>query len=722
MNNSQFKILTGFMATIAVLAAALLFVVNKKDSDKVATEQNQRNIITAKATTKQEVTKAASTKDIDDFFKTVEAKQEEKPKVVVAKKTSKNKFDKPHLLQVSKLKGQYPSTTDWMYDGQLFKLSYTELRTKFSRLSEYTEQRKLAYTSKLFPEAFKSTINYNKREGLVNFSHDLKPLQEAQTKESWLRLKKAAIKKVSTVFGGTFTAETRSNGSEINKALLSNGLIVHSYFHPPKTYSANPKGRLIISFSDSFNKINEPDTPIPPTDQDLRTFANYLEMYKNFTIEEFDTQKFFMRVHSKINSQNIYQRNGIKKFYSTIDKSSLFSVQITDLGFPKVTDLKSVTTQVPNLREYLKWTAVDGKVRQIDLVSNGNTATICKMWYNSGFPLVTLLNLPGYDKNLQYIYQYSNSKLSRMLKMSTPVQDKNLLAQTLREYKILEQTFFSKNLNYTFNAKNKLIRSNFMLAGNVGFQYSDDPQHKAASHVSQTFQENDFHYNYDGPSRILRDEVKLKNLFYGTRANNYWLNLPLIAFTETPDELINISRKLVMKGQKKLLAMRNPKSTSLTLITKPKVKPVLTQKKVLPKAEAKPTTDSSSSEVLVGNDLKKFFTGDMATKVFTQVKAEDFDTKYMKPLGAVWTDDLKRSARTVKPLDFNKSTSLETLFQFKKKHLQKIVMMFYNKGDEDVITKRDFVEKLNTAKLAVKLITGTDPLFKPNAGLAKNYL
>ncbi|MCM8535256.1 MAG: C39 family peptidase [Lentisphaeraceae bacterium] len=721
MNTSQLKILTGFMATIAVLAAALLFVGNKGDSEKVSIEDNQQNVITAKVSPKKDTEKTASAKDIDDFFKTVETKKEGPVTKSINKDVqAKKKTDRPYLLQVSNINKKFPFKTDWLYDGNLFKASFNKLQRHFIHISESTYQRRSSYDSKLFPNSFQSTINYTTEDGLTSLIHELKPF-DSNTKRAWLTLKKNALNKVSTLFGGTFTSEFKGNGVEINKALLNNGLVVHSYFLPPNSYANSPNGRLIVAFSDSFKKIPEPNAPTVIPNIELRAFANFIELNRNWQLDSTRQEQFFTQIHSEKRNPHIIKTLKTKVFYSPVDQSSLFSVKISDEGFPIISDPKQVSLSPLQLESYLKWTVQNGKIKQVDVINGSVASTICKTWHHLGHPKISEICLPGYSKKLQYVYGFSSGRLSQIYKISSSNQEGSSGTNLTPNYKILEYTYLSRNINYTFNAKKKLIRSNFKFAGNSLYQYTDDPQYRESSHkLLSSFWDNNIRYNYEGKSKLLRDDIDLGNILYGDANGFRWKPLLSYSHDELSDNILKLTkRSLTAFKETNLLVTRDRNAPPLSRDTK--VKPTIAQNKEKPPTLIK-ETNTSTSETIVGKDLKKFFTGKMATKVFTQVKTNDFEAKYMKPLDAVWTDDLKRSARTVTPLDFNKSTSLETIFQFRKKKLNKIVMMFYNKGDEDVISKNVYISKLNTAKLAVKLITGTDPFYKPNAGLAKNFL
>ncbi len=107
---------------------------------------------------------------------------------------------------------------------------------------------------------------------------------------------------------------------------------------------------------------------------------------------------------------------------------------------------------------------------------------------------------------------------------------------------------------------------------------------------------------------------------------------------------------------------------------------------------------------------------------FLKTSIKVFDSKWLKIFGAIWTDNLKSSARSVEEIRFNSVTSTETIFSFRNKQLSKISMMIYNKGDDDLISERVFNSIKAQALSSLEAHIGKKPLFKPNAGVAKNNI
>ena len=101
--------------------------------------------------------------------------------------------------------------------------------------------------------------------------------------------------------------------------------------------------------------------------------------------------------------------------------------------------------------------------------------------------------------------------------------------------------------------------------------------------------------------------------------------------------------------------------------------------------------------------------------------ARDFEAN-MRNFGAVWTDKLKRSARSVTPLKIGSTVSHETLFNFRHGSLSKVTLMVYNKGDQDFIRKADYVNLQERALGNVEKFISKKLAYKPNAGLARNHL
>ena len=142
---------------------------------------------------------------------------------------------------------------------------------------------------------------------------------------------------------------------------------------------------------------------------------------------------------------------------------------------------------------------------------------------------------------------------------------------------------------------------------------------------------------------------------------------------------------------------------------------------------------ASKSQTPEDNELQPIDQQDLSSKTaierlfdesidFLTLTSKDFETKWSKLTGAVWTDNLKSSARSVEALKFMSVSSNESIFSFRDKRLTKVSMMLYNKGDDELISEKMFnlikMEALNSLQAHI----GRKPLFKPNAGVAKNNI
>ena len=120
--------------------------------------------------------------------------------------------------------------------------------------------------------------------------------------------------------------------------------------------------------------------------------------------------------------------------------------------------------------------------------------------------------------------------------------------------------------------------------------------------------------------------------------------------------------------------------------------------------------------------LNKLIDKNNSSKVF-EISTESFEDKYFKEFSAKWTGKLKRSARSVKPLQFSDIVSKESIFNFSNGKFKSLTAMIYNKGDQQFnLSKTKFSKVINDVKASVEKFTGVKAQFKPNAGLARNNL
>ncbi|MCM8540748.1 MAG: C39 family peptidase [Lentisphaeraceae bacterium] len=105
------------------------------------------------------------------------------------------------------------------------------------------------------------------------------------------------------------------------------------------------------------------------------------------------------------------------------------------------------------------------------------------------------------------------------------------------------------------------------------------------------------------------------------------------------------------------------------------------------------------------------------------LKSNVFEKKYFNGFQTKWTDKFKTSSRSVSPINFFEFKSTETLFYFKQNQLKKLVLMIYNKGDQETpLRELEFSKLVHSLKSRINEFTGKDAIYKINAGLAKNYL
>ena len=107
---------------------------------------------------------------------------------------------------------------------------------------------------------------------------------------------------------------------------------------------------------------------------------------------------------------------------------------------------------------------------------------------------------------------------------------------------------------------------------------------------------------------------------------------------------------------------------------------------------------------------------------FFSVSQNDFDKSWLRKTNAVWTDNIRSSARSTTPMNFADFASLETVFSFRKSKLKKLTLMVYNKGDIGFITKRNFDSVKNDVLNKLTAFLGEKPLFKPFAGITRNNI
>ena len=108
-------------------------------------------------------------------------------------------------------------------------------------------------------------------------------------------------------------------------------------------------------------------------------------------------------------------------------------------------------------------------------------------------------------------------------------------------------------------------------------------------------------------------------------------------------------------------------------------------------------------------------------KIF-EITKDQFEKKWAKKYGAVWTDKYRSSARSTEKVPFLEAFSRETIFKFRQDKLSGVTLVFYNKGDHENLRERKFKEYLSFVVNTCASFFGEKPKFKPNAGITKNYL
>lgn len=121
-------------------------------------------------------------------------------------------------------------------------------------------------------------------------------------------------------------------------------------------------------------------------------------------------------------------------------------------------------------------------------------------------------------------------------------------------------------------------------------------------------------------------------------------------------------------------------------------------------------------------NLGLLMTEGTSQKVF-ELTTNEFQKRFSQNYSANWTSKLKRSARSVTPLQFYDTISNESIFTFADGKLKSLTAMIYNKGDQQFnMTKKKFAKVINDVKSSVEKLTGVKGQFKPNAGIARNHL
>ena len=133
--------------------------------------------------------------------------------------------------------------------------------------------------------------------------------------------------------------------------------------------------------------------------------------------------------------------------------------------------------------------------------------------------------------------------------------------------------------------------------------------------------------------------------------------------------------------------------------------------------ETEPTQTISSTQKI--SDLESLV---LNGKSFFNTSSDEFNKVWLKKTDALWTDNIRSSARTTTKLSFADFTSLETVFTFRKSKLKKLTLMVYNKGDIGFITRSNFEDVKNDVLNKMTAFLGEKPLFKPNAGITRNNI
>jgi len=99
-----------------------------------------------------------------------------------------------------------------------------------------------------------------------------------------------------------------------------------------------------------------------------------------------------------------------------------------------------------------------------------------------------------------------------------------------------------------------------------------------------------------------------------------------------------------------------------------------------------------------------------------------FEKEWMSKFALSWTDKFKRSARTTSQVKYHELTSKETIFKFRSSKFDNVKMMIYNQGDEGLISKTKFTERVKKTATAIQTLIGKKPTYKPNAGASNRNI
>lgn len=714
MTNFQFKILSGLLFSLAIcLGVFLVLPEEKADVVEVAVPQNpkvvvstepepkaiQQTVIDEFAIDEETVAekKQASAEELDAFFNELEESATSEIAVQITESTKRPERTQKKLdVKPAPKNTKTPFNADTLLSKDAFNLSFVDLKKKYNNrfhLGNITHYPK--GKSKLFPLAVETKVNYD-NEGLRSVRLYFKPKSFADNEGAWKTIWLDLQDSLQNKYGCDFSWETREDGSVLGRSSSHLGLRFILSYYSPDLIDRKDLSYITLAYGVEDSRIRLESVKKLNKDSELRAIANYIESKMYIAKKSIDLHNLKLQI-GMFWKENQLENKSINYFYTGISNDDPYALKMASRGYPKI--INFLGRNAPDVETYHRWTTVDGLVKKVEIISSGKVVPLFQTWHEKTLPAFSVKFTGSKKDRYYYLHEYDRGSLKKLVKLrhfGTSLSTEEL-------------TRVKYNQVYKFNKKDRLI-SALIRVGNDYFNYTDENKYRESSFAYGRY---DSYYGTYSDRSI--SGVHLRGVFSRSSSSievtNVWNGIEEDSLDKSYADPMREVRNMLASGKNNwLLSYRTKNSTEPVVrqIAQNTVSStVVTQNAVV--EMPKMTVNASSLEEFL-NSANLFSVNNRAFEV------------NMRKFGAVWTDKLKRSARSVTALKIGTTISHETLFGFRRGQLNKVTLMIYNKGDQDQIRKADYVNMQEKAVANVQKFIGKKLAYKPNAGLARNHL